>query len=170
MPNRMDSIVSHGMGKMKGVKARLSGLVGVFKTLAEQHGEVLSLIDRAKNSDDKFRELWPDIRRELVSHEKAELRVLFPELRMYGELRALADQHDAAAQDLEQMIVELDDLQVGTQEFGDAYARFADAVREHADDEEKVIFPKAQQVIGRPRAEALVAPFLDAKKEMSIVV
>jgi hypothetical protein len=74
MPSRIDSMLSHGLGKVKEVKARLTGLVGVFATLAEQHGEVAALLQSARRSDEKFAELWPTIRRELISHEHAELR------------------------------------------------------------------------------------------------
>src|SRR5688572_20695081 len=101
MPNRMDSMLSHGMGKMKAMKARLSGLVGVFKTLAEQHGEVKVLLDRAKSSNEKFVELWPTLRTELLSHERAEMRELYPLLRAYPETMLLANHHDAEAGELE---------------------------------------------------------------------
>lgn len=77
MPNRMDSMISKGAGMVKAVKARLEGLVGVFKTLAEQHGEVAALLKRLQHSPDKRSELWPEIRRELLSHERAELREVY---------------------------------------------------------------------------------------------
>lgn len=106
MPNRMDSMLSHGMGKAKAVKARLTGLVGVFNTLAEQHGEVMALLERAKTSDEKFTHLWPTIKRELISHEKAEVREVYPYLRTYPETRALADHHDTEANELESLIAQ----------------------------------------------------------------
>src|SRR5512138_490848 len=95
--NRMDSMLSRGLGTFKAVKARLSGLVGIFKTLSEQHGEVTALLERAKLSDERFTELWPEIRRELLSHERAEVRELYPVLRLHAQTVALADHHDAEA-------------------------------------------------------------------------
>ncbi|TMQ13574.1 MAG: hypothetical protein E6J90_28220 [Deltaproteobacteria bacterium] len=73
-------MISKGAGKVKGVKARLDGLVGVFKTLAEQHGEVKVLLKRLQDKPEKKPELWPEIRRELLSHERGELRVVYRKL------------------------------------------------------------------------------------------
>ena len=167
MPNRMDSTLSRGMGKVKAVKARLSGLVGVFKTLAEQHGEVTVLLERAKSSNEKFAELWPTIRRELLSHEQAELRELYPVLRADAATRELADHHDAEAAELEQLIRAIDELAIGSPERAPMYQRLIDAVRDHAREEESHIFPRAQEAMGKPRAEALEARLLTAKQQLA---
>jgi hemerythrin superfamily protein len=163
----MDSMLSHGMGKVKAVKARLSGLVGVFKTLAEQHGEVAALLERARTSDEKFTQLWPTIRRELLSHEKAELREVYPVLRARDATRALAEHHDAEASELEQMITNLDALAIGSPARRELYHRLVDMVLHHAREEESDIFPKAQDAIGKPEAAALESRFLMAKDQIA---
>src|SRR5262249_48663483 len=94
MPNRMDSMLSKGGGMMKGVKARLEGLTGVFRTLAEQHGEVAAMLKRLQSKPEKKAELWPEIRRELLSHERGEIREVYPVLRQHVQTRALAEHHD----------------------------------------------------------------------------
>ena len=170
MPNRMDSMLSQGMGVVKGVKARLSGLVGVFKTLAEQHGEVTALLESAKASDDKFTQLWPTIRRELISHEKAEMREVYPVLRAREATRALADHHDAEASELEQLITSIDELAVGAPARREMYQRLIDTVLHHAREEESDIFPKAQDAIGKDQAEALDARFLAAKQQIAVAM
>ncbi len=167
MPNRIDSMLSHGMGKVKAVKARLSGLVGVFKTLAEQHGEVTVLLERAKTSDEKFTELWPTIRRELLSHEKAEMREVYSVLRARDATRQLAEHHDAEAAKLEQLIARVDELPVPSPARHDVFQHLIDAVIEHAREEETDIFPKAQEAIGKSQAEALDAKFLSAKRQIA---
>jgi hemerythrin superfamily protein len=167
MPNRLDSTLSHGMGKLKAVKARLSGLVGVFKMLAEQHGEVTVLLERAKASDEKFAQLWPTIRRELLSHETAELRVLYPMLRTRDETRKLADHHDAEAREMEAMIAAIDELAIGSPERSHVYQRLVDAVSHHAHEEEADIFPRAQEAIGKAEAEAMEARFVAVKQQIT---
>jgi hemerythrin superfamily protein len=167
MPNRMDSIVSQGMGKVKAVKARLHGLAGVFKTLTEQHGEVTALLERAKASDEKFTQLWPTIRRELLSHEKGEVREVYSVLRRDPETQALADQHDDEARDLEQLIEHIDTLEVGSPEQRAMFQQLIDLVTEHANEEESEIFPKAQEVLGKDQAEALDERFLATKKQLA---
>lgn len=170
MPNRTDSILSHGMGKVKAVKARLSGLVGVFQTLAEQHGEVLMLLERAKASDQKFSELWPTIRRELLSHERAELRELYPVLRTNDTTRVLADDHDAEAAELEEQIADIDRLVVGSGVRRRAFQHLIDTVKHHAHEEERKIFRKAQQVFGKEQATAIDAKFLATKNQLSALI
>jgi hemerythrin superfamily protein len=160
----MDSMLSHGMGKLKAVKARLSGLVGVFKTLAEQHGEVTALLESAKTSDEKFSQLWPMIRRELKSHEAAELRELYPLLRAREATRALADHHDAEATQLDQLIASIDELAIGSPMRRDAFQLLIDTVTHHAREEETDIFPKAQDAIGKDQARMLEQRLLATKR------
>ena len=94
MAHRLDTMISKGAGKVKGVKARLEGLVGVFNTLAEQHTEMKVLLRRLQAAPDRRSELWPEIRRELLSHERAEVREVFSMLRDRAETRAFAEHHD----------------------------------------------------------------------------
>jgi hemerythrin superfamily protein len=167
MPTRMDSMLSTGMGKLKAVKARLKGLTGVFKTLTEQHGEVVALLERAKTSDEKFTQLWPTIKRELISHERAEVRELYPYLRIYPETRAMADHHDAEANTLEWLIAQVDELGIGTQERKDTFQRLIDTVVHHASEEESEIFPKAQEEMGKQLARTVDERFLATKEAVA---
>jgi hemerythrin superfamily protein len=167
MPNRMDSILSTGAGKVKAFRARIAGLTGVWRTLAEQHGEVTVLMTRAKGSDEKFTELWPTIKRELISHEKAEVREVFPTLRTSPITRAYADHHDAEANQLEYLIRTVDELAIGSQERRDTFQRLIDTVAHHAKEEENEIFPKAQEAFGKEVAERLDVSFKAMKKQVS---
>jgi hemerythrin superfamily protein len=166
MPNRMDHMVAKGMGKVKAAKARISGLVGVFKLLAEQHGQVAALLQRAKTSEDKFTQLWPTIRRELLSHEIAEIREVYPVLRMHADLSDVADHHDREAAEIEQLIGWIQEMAIGSPERHDAYERLVEAVLEHAREEENTIFPRVQQAIGKPAAEALLPKFLATRTQL----
>src|SRR5690348_139652 len=58
MATRTDELLSKGMGKAKAVKARLSGLVGLFGKLAEQHGQVSAMLKRVQSNVSKRAELW----------------------------------------------------------------------------------------------------------------
>ncbi len=164
MHSRMDGLISTGAGQVKAVRARLGGLLGVFTTLAKQHGEVAALMRRLRNDPDKCDDLWPEIRRELLSHERAELAVVYPALRECGEI-ALVERHEREASQMEQLVArleELDDDQVFMASFGD----LVDAVLHHADEEEKEIFPRAEKALGKQRAAALDQAFLGAKEKI----
>jgi hemerythrin superfamily protein len=170
MPNRMDSILSTGAGVVKRFKARLAGLTGVWRTLAEEHGAVMVLMERAKASDEKFTALWPTIKRELVSHETAEVREVFPTLRTSPITRSLADHHDAEANTLEHLVKKIDELAIGAQERRDTFQTLISTVGRHATEEENEIFPKAQEAFGKEVAERLDASFKATKKRVAEAV
>jgi hemerythrin superfamily protein len=164
MPSRLDSMMSKGAGVMKGVKARLDGLHGVFKTLAEQHGEVSAMLKRLQDKPEKKAELWPEIRRELISHERAEMREIYPVLRQHAQTRALADHHDQEAAELERLI---ERLNMQTADWTTLFDQLVDTVIHHANEEENEIFPKAQDAIGDRTTKDLEARFLAAKKQIA---
>ena len=166
MSNKMDSVIAKGTGKVKGVKARLGGLEGVFKTLSEQHGEAKALIDRIKSDPKKRAELWPTLRKELVSHERAEMREVYTELREHGETSALADHHDEEAGELDRLIEQLSTLDLASGEWGRLFATLGEKVVHHATEEEKEIFPKAQPVIGDEMTEKLDERFLATQERI----
>jgi hypothetical protein len=162
----MDSFVSHAMGKMKAVRARIGGLHGVFATLAEEHGEVMALIDRCKNHTDRRADLWPTIRSELLSHERAEMSEIYPELRTRAETRPLADHHDVEAGQLESLIDLIDATDMGSEGWGTSFAELADMVNRHAKEEEKEIFPAAQRALGDDLVKRLDDRFVRAKQRV----
>lgn len=166
MSNRMDHAVAKTKGVMKGIKARIDGLSGVFETLAKQHGEALSLLDAVRKDATKRAELWPQIRTALLAHERSEMRVLFPELRMYDELRPLANQHDAEATELERMIHDLDAIEIASATWGNLLDRLADNIKRHANEEETDTFPRAQDAIGVARAKQLDAKLAAAHEAL----
>jgi hemerythrin superfamily protein len=167
MPNRMDSMMSKGAGMMKGVKARLDGLTGVFKTLAEQHGEVSAMLKRLQGKPEKKAELWPEIRRELLSHERGEMREVYPVLRQYVQTRALAEHHDQEAAELERLIARIDASPAG--DWQAMLDELVDTVLHHANEEESNIFPKAQEALGEQAARELEDRFLIAKKQAAMM-
>lgn len=169
MPNRMDSMLAHGMGSAKKLGAAFKGLVGAFRTIAGQHGEVKVLLERANKSNEKFTELWPTIRRELLSHERAELNEIYPVLHGNLATRALAEHHDAEAAELEQLITRIDELAIGSAEQKAAYHQLVDRVLHHAEEEENKIFPAAQKALGKQTIEALDEPFQSAKRRLERV-
>jgi hemerythrin superfamily protein len=167
MPNRVDEVISQGMGKVKAVKARIEGLVGVFNTLAEQHGAVAALLKRVQSNPEKRVELWPKIRAELLSHEQSEIRELYPLLRQFPETLAFADHHDEEARDMTAMIQRLDELDPYGTAWGAQFDELAAAVVHHAtEEEEQKIFPEAQRVLGEDMARELDAKLLAVKQQI----
>lgn len=166
MPNSFEKLTSKAAGKAKGAAAALKGLTGVFNLLAQQHAEASALLTRARASTDpeKRRDLWSKIRAELLSHEKGERQVVYPELRRFPETQLIADEHDREAGELEMKIHQVD----GADPASDAWAVKLDELiaflQQHVDEEENEFFPKAIDVLGDEAARDLTPRFMSAKK------
>lgn len=147
-------------------KTRPEGLTGCFALLAKQHAEAGALLAHVVKDASKRDELWPKLRVALLTHERSEMRVLFPELRMHDSLRALANSHDAEAAELERMIHDLDEVEHASDTFGKLCERLADTMARHAREEEHDIFPKAQDLLGTERAKQLEPKLLATQKSL----
>lgn len=167
MPNPLEQTAAKGKGAFKAAGARLKGLTGVFNTLVEQHGEVSALLQRAsKTSDaDKQRDLWTKLRRELLSHERAEVSEVFPRLAQHPELQDIMPQHDADAEKLEAAIERVDAATYGTVEWSKRLAQLEDLVTDHVAEEEQAWFPRAADVVDKQVAKELDDRY-KAKQEM----
>jgi hypothetical protein len=163
MPNRVDEFMSEGAAKMKGLKARLSGLVGVFQTLSEQHTEAGVLLKRIKGDASKRADLWPKVREALLSHEHGELDAVYPELSLHQQTRDLVLEHHRQAGELDATIEQIDGLAMDSIAWEDAFDSLVAKVEQHVELEEKTIFPEAQKVIGHDRARALDGMFHSAQ-------
>jgi hypothetical protein len=150
MANPVEELASKAMGVTKAVKASLEGLSGVFRKLAQEHGEVTALLLRVKSSDDlEVRaKLFPEIRKNLLAHEQGELSVVYPAFRAYPETEIIADKHAQEASQLEEMLTQLTALPVGEQGWATAFDALVDLVQNHVKEEEGQFFPAGERVLG----------------------
>jgi hemerythrin superfamily protein len=166
---RMDTILSKSAGKMKGFRARLGGMVGVFQMLVEQHGRLAVLMHRLQEHPDERDQRWPEIRRELLAHERSEIRELYPMMRSHPDLAHLADDHDDEAAELERIVEELDELRHPVA-WRALYDELVTQVLAHAREEEQRIFPTAQQGLGAQCARDLEPRLLAVQRTVQSAV
>ena len=164
MPNPVENIASKAMGAMKGGKAALEGLRGVFRKLAQEHGEVAALLMRVKSSSDpKVRaDLFPKIRNELLSHEKAEMTIVYPAFREFPETVDIAEKHDREAGALRNQLDLLNVTVYDDPSWTTQFEALVDLVQRHVAEEEGDFFPKGQKLLG-DRAEELQKEFEEVK-------
>src|ERR1700712_5469995 len=112
MANPIARVEAKAVGTAHAVKAGFNGLRGVFLRLAEEHGRVGALMKRVSKSADAQvrREHYPQIRAELLSHERGELAEVYSLLGNYLDTRDLAAAHNAEAGQLEAAIAAVDSL------------------------------------------------------------
>jgi hypothetical protein len=162
----MEEIEKKGAGQIKGAVAALKGMTGIFKTLVQQHGEVAVMIKRLKDTEDanKRLELWAALRSELLSHERAETRVLYTELRKLEQTKDIADKHDEEGSQLEATVFKIDGVDTGSADWDPQLNALIDLVDKHISEEEKEWFPEANEALGKDVADELNDRFL-AQKE-----
>jgi hypothetical protein len=153
---------------MKAVKATVEGLSGVFKQLTKEHGEVGALLLAVDlSSDVKVRqELFPTIRRQLLAHEKGELRAVYPALEGHAELAAMVVEHDREARELETILNELQVTSYDDVGWGPRFSQLVEAVKHHTTQEENRYFPAASRILGKAEAERLRSRYETAKAQV----
>jgi Hemerythrin HHE cation binding domain len=165
MANPIDILVAKTKGMEKAMEASRDGLVGVFRTLAKQHGEAGALIDRIKNDAGKRESLWPKLRVALMAHEHGELDAVYPALAHYHALKQFVQQHGKEATQLEATIQRLDSMSIESDEWASVFGTLADMVTSHVAEEENEIFPQSLNAIGADRAKELDDAFNAAHKK-----
>lgn len=165
MTNPIDEATTKTAGALRAVKSRFRGLTGVFTTLAKQHGEVKHLLELATrtNDADKQRQVWPKLRLEILSHERAELLEVYSALERYPDLAEVVARHRRDARDLEVSIDVLDTATYGSTEWATAMRTLSGLVTEHARMEEDEFFPRAAEVLEKSETQALDEPFQQRK-------
>jgi hypothetical protein len=166
MNNPLEQVKAKVAGISGAVEARVKGLKGVFMKLAEQHHEVASLLSTAESTEDytKRAELWSQIRRELVSHEQAELLSVYPILEDYEATRDIVRRHTEEAGELEAAVRELDGIGFQSDAWRPSLERLIALVKAHVELEEEQFFPRAQETLGDDAARELETPFTRAKQ------
>lgn len=166
MPTHLEKAASKVMGAAKKLKGSVRGLSGVFTTLMEEHGEVSAMLHRLEATSDRETRarLWPTVRRELASHEEAEVTVVYAALQRYPETSQLALHHDEEAQQLSALIGKIEAMDVDDPMWTRSLQELVRLVRHHVREEEREIFPAGQRVLGAVTSRDLNIAYLAQKK------
>ncbi|HEX5658879.1 MAG TPA: hemerythrin domain-containing protein [Polyangiales bacterium] len=150
MGTHIEQVTAKVRGKAKVAKGAIEGLSGIFITLMEEHGQVTALLNRLKGSTDVAlrRELWPQLRAELLAHEMGELLVLYPVYRAHPEIRHIAEAHEREASKLQPLVEEINALGVEHAQWPDRFAALVQLVHDHVRDEEVDSFREGNRVFG----------------------
>jgi hypothetical protein len=164
----MEEVASKVVGGMKAAKATLEGLSGVFRQLTQEHGEVSALIFRVKMTSDVGvrRDLFPEIRTQLIAHERGEVREVYPAFRQHPELEGMARNHETEAGQLERALDDLSATEYADPTWGEKFGELVSLVDKHVKEEEGDYFPAANRVLGREETERLRDSYAAAKSEV----
>jgi hemerythrin superfamily protein len=156
-------------GKMQGIAKRLEGYKGIFRKLAEEHAEVSVLMRRVLSSSEVAevrRELFPKIRRELLSHARAEEQEFYSVLERYPETRDFVEHSGTDHRRIEILLDQLSVSDPAQPAWTETFRTLVQAVDDHVDDEEKRLFPLAKDLLPEVDVIAMEERFAAAKKSI----
>lgn len=164
MPNTLESIAAVGAGKVGAAAAKMKGLHGVFVQLVEEHKETATLLKQALSADEtaKRSDIWSKLRIELLSHERAELKVVYPSLENAGA--DISAEHARDAKVLEALIAEIDAQSYDSVAWKESLLRLQAVVEAHVELEENEFFPQMQQILGKELAKQMEGRYEQAKE------
>lgn len=155
-------------GRLRGLaKQVVEGFGGIYRQLAEEHGEVDALLKRMAGSSedsDVRRDLFPKMRNQLLAHAKGEERTFYPVLQEHEETRALAERAISDHKEIEKMLDELHSSDPATPAWTSRFEQLQKAVESHVELEENEIFPKAKEIIGKDEAQEMQARYDSERK------
>ena len=139
------------------------GYTGIFRRLAEEHKEVDLLMQRVEKSSDADvkRDLVTKIRRELLSHAKAEEQEFYSVLREHSETRELAAHSKEEHDEIEFMFCQLDELHGAA--WNSVFTKLMHSVQHHVNEEETRLFPRAKAVLSSQQIQDIEKRYAEAK-------
>jgi hemerythrin superfamily protein len=142
-------------------------LVGVFETLVKEHHKAAEQMARlAQQSPASRQQAWPILRRQLLSHDRAEELEIYAALEGYDGARDILEHHGLEAAELEGAINELDAIDYESEQWTSKLRDIVALFDDHVRDEETEYFPRMQQLLGEDKARALHERFVSAQREV----
>jgi hemerythrin superfamily protein len=163
MSNLMERASIQASGAVRAIRASVKGLDGIFRLLAEEHGETIAMLRRAASASSvgKRQQLWERARTEWLAHERAENTHVYPQLR---ELQDVGDEHARLVLELEAAVERVSACAIESEEWSRAIDAFTQMLELHTSLEEDTIFPAAQKQLGTARAVEIEGQYIDARR------
>jgi hemerythrin superfamily protein len=118
------------------------------------------------NNPSKQRELYAQIRQDLLIHAQGEEQGLYMECRAHEATRSMADRAVQDHMQVKQLLVTLDSLTVGSPEWMRRFEELKTAVDTHVDFEEHQFFPAVKDILGADALRDLDGRFKAHRKRI----
>ncbi len=171
MPNSMQNPAGHDApvpGEARRVPAPGRDLTDGFDLLVNEHRTAWALLERALHTDvpAKRREQWLLIRRQLLSHERAEALELYSALDGYAAARDIVEQHGRDEAQLESAVSQVDATDTASAAWRERVREVMACVEAHVLREENEYFPRARQLLGEEAVAELHERLVSAQREV----
>jgi hemerythrin superfamily protein len=142
-------------------------VTGVFEILVNEHRKAAELMQRISHQSVEARQQsWPLLRRQLLSHDRAEELELYAALEGYAGARDILKHHKLDAGELEGAINELDAIDYDSESWLAKLRDIELLFQDHVYDEESEYFPRLQELLGEDKARELHERFVSAQREV----
>jgi hemerythrin superfamily protein len=140
--------------------------VTIFDRLKQDHDVHRRLFDQmAKVADDKDRlaELFADFRVEVTAHAAAEEESLYATMLARPDLREDAQHSVSEHKEIDDYLDELQELEVGSQEWRERFDKMKHRYLHHIEEEEEEMFPDAAKELSADEEQRLADVFARRK-------
>lgn len=140
--------------------------MNIYERLQKDHDKQRALFTKVidtEGSSTERQNLWRQIKIELEAHASAEEQTFYAELIAEPEGSDKARHSVAEHQEAADLMNELDDIDMSSPAWLQKMKHLKERVIHHIDEEEKEIFPAAQNLIPEKRAQALTDEFNERK-------
>lgn len=159
MADEMNKLGAKAMGKARAASKLMKGQTGILRHLAAEHGEVASLMRTivAKfDEGERHRELFHEIRTNLLAHARAEENVFYPLLRGQPSLAIMVERALQEHREIERLVEQLSTTSMDTEAWRTMFERLQGVVERHVDYEEGDLFDRVKDLFdGQQRREIL---------------
>jgi hemerythrin-like domain-containing protein len=137
-----------------------------IQLLKDDHQKVRDLFEQLEQitDDAEQQSLFEQIRDELTTHAFVEETVFYPALNPYETFTDLLEDSFEDHQEMKDLIAEIEESGVASDEFLDQIEDLRDLVEEHVEVEETELLPKARDVLSADEFERLGRHMLDARE------
>jgi len=155
--------------KTKEALTSLSGYPGIFSHLAGEHAEVASLMKQVSSSGESevADELFPEIRKKLLAHAKAEEKEFYAPLRNAPPTKALVAKALEQHKQIEEYVEQLHTGSTSTKAWMTTFEKFMHAVEGHVAMEEHELFPAAKDVLSNQQAKDMERRYSEAEAQQT---
>lgn len=128
--------------------------------LTKDHREALSLIAKLENASDdgnsaSDKETFDKLKAALELHVREEEEIYYPALARHEEFSDLMEENVPEHRMVQANLAQMSALEPSSKEFQEVLAETKTALEAHMENEETDVFPKAEEVLGRDKIEAL---------------
>lgn len=163
MVSKSDKVKGTMMGGMKGASQALHGRTAIYSTLAKEHGKVDALLSELVSTADsetgRRQDLFSKIRSELLEHTKKEDEIFYKKLEEHPETAERITHFREQHAEVEQLLGEMKETPFDDSAFLEKAKTLKTKVEEHVQEEEKGLFPDAEDVLTKADARSLDAQY-----------